>query len=48
MDETTEWLSKAKAQLMEAVETETSPVDLDGFKTALKPADVSAHLINRN
>ncbi|KAK2179660.1 hypothetical protein NP493_479g01039 [Ridgeia piscesae] len=39
MDETTEWLRKTKVQLTQAAETETSLVDLDGFKTALNPAD---------
>ncbi len=41
MDETTEWLRKTKVQLTQAAEMKTSLVDLDGFKTALNPADVS-------
>ena len=41
MVETTEWLSKAKTQLEQAATAESGLIDEDGFKAALKPADVS-------
>ncbi|KAI0213702.1 hypothetical protein LSAT2_001239 [Lamellibrachia satsuma] len=39
MDETTEWLTKAKAQLEQAATEESGLIDEDGFKAALKPAN---------
>ena len=36
-----EWLARARTQLVQAAEAESGLIDVDVFKTALKPADVS-------